>query len=259
MTTSPVFANFFRDKVLADSYQRDREALERILAESKQGSVITREAVLSVPMVNADPAAEDLRKFLGEQAEREFSLRRLRESYTDEFQKVKDEQAALSALRSQSVPMALDAYINQLKLRERNLTATIDRSSKDLRGIPSRTIEEQRLKRQVEMSAALYQSLSLKTAEAKLADAATVPDVRILDPAVVPSKQTRNTKPVIILGATGAALGFALFLAIVLDQLDKALTVTLSRLPTILACLCWEWCPSSTARGASAAADRRRR
>lgn len=221
MTTSPVFANFFRDKGLADSYQRDREALERILAESKQGSVITREAVLSVPMVNADPAAEDLRKFLGEQAEREFSLRRLRESYTDEFQKVKDEQAALTALRSQSVPMALDAYINQLKLRERNLTATIDRSSKDLRGIPSRTIEEQRLKRQVEMSAALYQSLSLKTAEAKLADAATVPDVRILDPAVVPSKQTRNTKPVIILGATGAALGFALFLAIVLDQLDK--------------------------------------
>jgi capsular exopolysaccharide synthesis family protein len=221
MTTSPVFANYFRDKVIADSYQRDREALERILAQSKQGSPITREAVLSVPMVNGDPAAEDLRKFLSEQADREFNLRRLRESYTDEFQKVKDEQAALVALRTQSVPNALDAYIGQLKLRERNLLATIDRSSKDLRGIPTRTIEEQRLKRQVEMSAALYQSLSLKTAEAKLADAATVPDVRILDPAVVPSKQTRNTKPVIILGATGAALGLALFLAILLDQLDK--------------------------------------
>ncbi len=221
MTTSPVFANYFRDKVIADSYQRDREALERILAQSKQGSPVTREAVLSVPMVNGDPAAEDLRKFLSEQADREFNLRRLRESYTDEFQKVKDEQAALVALRTQSVPNALDAYIGQLKLRERNLLATIDRSSKDLRGIPTRTIEEQRLKRQVEMSAALYQSLSLKTAEAKLADAATVPDVRILDPAVVPSKQTRNTKPVIILGATGAALGLALFLAILLDQLDK--------------------------------------
>jgi succinoglycan biosynthesis transport protein ExoP len=221
MTTSPVFANYFRDKVIADSYQRDREALERILAQAKQGSAITREAVLSVPTVNSDPAAEDLRKFLGEQAEREFNLRRLRESYTDEFQKVKDEQAALAMLRSQSVPNALDAYINQIKLRERNLSATIDRSSKDLRGIPARTIEEQRLKRQVEMSAALYQSLSAKTAEAKLADAATVPDVRILDPAVVPSRQTRNTKPVIILGATGAALALAIFIAIVLDQVDK--------------------------------------
>ena len=221
MTTNPVFDNYFRDKVIADSYQRDREALERILAQSKQGSPITREAVLSVPMVNGDQAAEDLRKFLSEQADREFNLRRLRESYTDEFQKVKDEQAALAALRTQSLPNALDAYIGQLKLRERNLLATIDRSSKDLRGIPTRTIEEQRLKRQVEMSAALYQNLSLKTAEAKLADAATVPDVRILDPAVVPSRQTRNTAPVIILGATGAALVLALLLAIVLDQIDK--------------------------------------
>ncbi len=221
MTTSPVFANYFRDRTIADSYQRDREALERILNQSKEGSPITREAVLSVPMVSADPAAVELTKFLTEQAERDFNLRRLRESYTDEFQKVKEEQAALSALRTQSVPNALEAYINQIKLRERNLSATIERSSKDLRGIPSRTIEEQRLKRQVEMSAAMYQNLSLKTAEAKLADAATVPDVSILDPAVVPFKQTRNTAPVIILGATGAALALALLLAILLDQVDK--------------------------------------
>ena len=222
MTNSPVFENYFRDKVMADSYQRDREALERVLNQSKQGTaVISREAVLSVPMVSSDPAAEDLRKFLAEQADREFNLRRLRESYTDEFQKVKDEQAALTALRAQSVPNALDAYISQLRLRERNLTATIDRSSKDLRGIPARTIEEQRLKRQVEMSAAMYQNLNLKAAEAKLADAATVPDVSILDPAVVPFRQTRNTAPVIILGATGAALALALLLAILLDQLDK--------------------------------------
>ena len=104
MTTSPVFDNYFRDKVLAENYQRDRQALERILAQQKQGAPITREAVLSVPMVNTDPASEDLRKFLNEQAEREFNLRRLRESYTDEFQKVKDEQAALANLRSTAVP-----------------------------------------------------------------------------------------------------------------------------------------------------------
>jgi succinoglycan biosynthesis transport protein ExoP len=222
MTNSPVFENYFRDKVLSENYRRDREALERVLNQSRQGGgAITREAVLSVPMVSSDPAAEDLRKFLAEQAEREFNLRRLRESYTDEFQKVKDEQAALALLRSQSVPNALDAYLDQLRLRERNLTATIDRSSVDLRGIPARTIEEQRLKRQVEMSAAMYQNLNLKAAEAKLADAATVPDVSILDPAVVPFKQTRNTAPVIILGATAAALALSLVLAILLDQLDK--------------------------------------
>jgi capsular exopolysaccharide synthesis family protein len=221
MTTSPVFDNYFRDKVMADSYQRDRQALEKILSQHKQGASITREAVLSVPMVNADPASEDLRKLLSEQAEREFNLRRLRESYTDEFQKVKDEQQALANLRNTTVPGALAAYIEQLQLRERNLNATIDRSSVDLRGIPARTIEEQRLKRQVEMSAAMYQSLNLKAAEAKLADAATVPDVSILDPAVPPLRPTKNTAPVLILGGAAAALALGILLAILLDQSDK--------------------------------------
>jgi capsular exopolysaccharide synthesis family protein len=222
MTNSPVFDNYFRDKVLADNYQRDRKALERILAQQKQmGAPITREAVLSVPMVNTDPAAEDLRKFLNEQAEREFNLRRLRESYTDEFQKVKDEQAALANLRMASVPAALAAYLDQLRLREQNLNATIESSSKDLRSIPARTIEEQRLKRQVEMSATMYQNLNLKAAEAKLADAATVPDVSILDPAVPPLRPTINTVPVLIIGGAAAALALGIILAVLLDQVDK--------------------------------------
>lgn len=221
MTNSPVFDNYFRDKTMADSYQRDREALERILAQHRQGTPITREAVLSVPLVNADPASDELRKVLAEQADREIALRRLRESYTDEFQKVRDEQTALNSLRSTTVPAALGAYIEQIKLRERTLLATIDRGTKDLRGIPARTIEEQRLKRQVEMNAAMYQSLNLKAAEAKLADAATVPDISILDPAVPPLRQTRNTAPVIVFGATAAAFALAILLAIILDQVDK--------------------------------------
>lgn len=221
MTNSPVFDNYFRDKVMAESYQRDREALERILAQQRQGTPISREAVLSVPMVSTDPASEDLRKLLAEQADREFNLRRLRESYTDEFQKVKDEQAALAGLRTTSVPGALAAYLDQLRLRERNLNATIDRSSKDLRGIPARTIEEQRLKRQVEMSATMYQNLNLKAAEAKLADAATVPDVSILDPAVPPLRPTKNTAPVLIFGSAAAAFALGVLLAILLDQVDK--------------------------------------
>lgn len=221
MTNSPVFENYFRDKILADSYRRDREVLERIQTQARAGVAITREAVLSVPAVNADPAAEDLRKLLQEQAEREFTLRRLRESYTDEYQRVKDEAAALATLRGSTVPAALEAYVAQLRQREQALTSTIERSSQDLRGIPSRTIEEQRLKRQVEVSADMYRNLNLKAAEAKLAEAATIPDVSILDPAVAPLKPTRNTAPVLIAGAIAAMVGLGVVLAILLDQTDK--------------------------------------
>ncbi|HEY0930678.1 MAG TPA: polysaccharide biosynthesis tyrosine autokinase [Gemmatimonas sp.] len=221
MTTSPAFDSYFRDKVLSDNYRRDREALERIAEQGRQGQPITREAVLSIPSVNADPAADNLRKVVEEQSAREFNLRRLRESYTDEYQRVKDELAALATLRSTSVPNALDAYLAQLRLREQSLNATIDQSSKDLRGIPARTIEEQRLKRQVEVAAEMYRNLNLKAAEAKLAEAATIPDVNILDPAVAPLKPTRNTAPMLILGAIAAAFGLGVVLAILLDQVDK--------------------------------------
>lgn len=221
MTNSPVFDNYFRDRILSENYRRDREALERILNAEKMGTPITREGVLSVPSVNADPAAENLRKALEEQAARQFDLRRLRETFTDEHQRVKDARASLAALQDSVVPRMLSAYLGELRLREQTLNSSIDQSSKDLRGIPSRTIEEQRLKRQVAVAAQVYEALNMKAAEAKLAEASTVPDVSIMDAAVPPLKPTRNTAPMLILGGLVGSLGLGLFLAILLDRVDK--------------------------------------
>lgn len=221
MTNSPVFDNYFRDRIMADNYLKDRQALERILENGRRTGTITREAVFSIPVVNGDPAAENLRRVLGEQADRETILRRLKESYTDEFQRVKDEDAALRQLRTTTIPAAMETYIAELRIREQTLNASVERGSKDLRSIPSRTIEEQRLKRQVEVSSEMYRNLNLKAAEAKLAEAATVPDIRVLDPAVAPLRPTQNTAPVIILGAFGVAVGLGVVLAILLDQVDK--------------------------------------
>ncbi len=221
LTNSPVFENYFKDKVQADAYTRDRTSLERILNQARAGTPISAEAVLSVPIAATDPAADNLRKVLAEQVERENTLRKLRETYTDEAHQVADQQAALANVRNTLVPTALRGYVAQLSLREQALNSEIDKSSNDLRGIPSRTIEEQRLKRNVEVSAEMYRNLNLKAAEAKLAEAATIPDVSILSPAVPPLKPTRNTAPVIILGAIAAALALGVVLAILLDQVDK--------------------------------------
>lgn len=221
MTNSPVFDSYFRDRILADNYRRDRETLERLLTNASNGTAITREAVLSVPLVNGDPAADDLRKLLAEQADREAMLRRLRETYTDDFPRVRDEAEALRQLRATSVPNALQAYVRELRLREQTLNASVEQGSKDLRSIPVRTIEEQRLKRQVEVEAELYRTLNLEAAKARLAEAATVPDVSVQDPAVPPLFPTQNTAPVIIAGVFAAFVGAGLGLAILLDLLDK--------------------------------------
>lgn len=221
LTNSPVYENYFNNKLLSESYRRDREALEKIAAAARGGAEITREAVLSIPAVVSDPAADNLRRVLQEIADRDLQLRLLRESYTDEYQKVKDQKKAIDELRLSNLPTALSAYLAQIKQREDLLNATIDASSKDLKGIPERTIEEQRLKRQLAVAEELYKNLNLKAAEAKLADASTVPDVSVLDPAVAPLKPTRNTAPMIILGAIGGAIVLGIALAILLDQMDR--------------------------------------
>jgi capsular exopolysaccharide synthesis family protein len=221
MTNNPVFGSYFRDRLMADSYQRDREALERILATGRQDGSITREAVLSIPLVNGDPAAENLRRALTEQADREVVLRRLSESYTDENQRIIDAKASLASLRTGIIPSAMSTYLSELRRREQSIKATVAQSSKDLRSIPVRTIEEQRLKRQVEASAELYRNLNLKASEAMLAEAATVPDVEVIDAAVAPLLPTKNTALIIILGALAAALALGAGVAILLDQLDK--------------------------------------
>jgi capsular exopolysaccharide synthesis family protein len=221
MTNSPVYDSYFRDLIQADSYERDRLALERILAAGRQTGAITREAVLSIPIVNGDPAAENLRRALAEQADRETTLRRLSESLTDENPKIVEAKATLTSLRTSLIPTAMESYLLELRRREEALNATVAQSSKDLRSIPVRTIEEQRLKRQVEVSAEMYRNLNLKAAEAQLAEAATVPDVSVLDPAVAPLRPSKNTAPMIIFGAFAAALGLGVALAILLDQLDK--------------------------------------
>ncbi len=221
LTNNPVYDRYFTDKVAAEQLQRDRTSLERIAEVGRQTGVVSREAVLSVPMVSQDPAAADLVRVLEEQSTREATIRTLLERYTDEHQTVQDARAALASVKTVIVPNSLNAYLEQLRIREQLLVSTIDENSRELRGIPQRTIEEQRLKRSVEVADALYRDLNLKSAEAALAEAATVPDVEIFDTAVPPVKPTRNTAPVIILGGIAAALALGVLLAILLDQADK--------------------------------------
>lgn len=220
-TNIQVYDDFFTQNALAESLERDRTSLERVLSQGRSAGMVTREAVLSIPSINSDPAAENLRRVLAEQSDREVKLRTLRETYTDEYPTVKTELATLTNLRTSLVPNALESYLAQLRLREQQIKANIEVRSREMRSIPQRAIQEQALVRQVSVSAKMYESLDLAAQEAKLAEAATIPDVTVLDSAVAPLAPTRNTAPVIILGAVGAAFGLAILLAILLDQTDK--------------------------------------
>jgi capsular exopolysaccharide synthesis family protein len=87
--------------------------------------------------------------------------------------------------------------------------------------MPTRSIEEMRLRRNVDVREALYTMLKNRYEEARLADVSSTPDVSVLDPAVAPMSPTRNSAPRILLLAVVGSFGAALALVLLLDRLDR--------------------------------------
>ena len=220
MTRDPVFQNFFQQKVQYENARRDREALENMLAGSARGS-LTPEALYSIPGLLEGGGGEPLRSAISELNTKEAQLRALRQTYTDEHPRVRELAQQVQALQTGTIPELSRGVLAQLRTRETDLGKRIETASSDMRAIPTRPIEEMRLRRDVEASANLYNTLLNRYEEAKLAQASAVPDVSILDSAVTPQRPATNTAPKLIILALLASFGLAVGLALLLDRLDS--------------------------------------
>ena len=101
-----------------------------------------------------------------------------------------------------------------------NSRAAPRQSANDLRQIPQRSTDETRLRRNVALAENLFNGLQARYDEAHVAEASAVPDVRVLDQAVMPQTPVKNTAPRIILIALVGSLGAASVAAVLLDKAD---------------------------------------
>ena len=215
----PVLDDFMRNKVDHDNVRRDRQALERIIASARGGS-LQPEAIFSIPGLMSTPSGEALRDAVAELAAKQGQLAQLRQTYTDEYKPVRDLVEQVRTLREQTIPRVASTMLAQLQTRETDLGQRIEDAERPLQQIPRRTIERERLKRDVEVAENLYTSLQSRYEEAKLAEASAVPDVSILDSAVMPQKPSSDQAPILIALGLAAGLGLGILLALVLDHLD---------------------------------------
>jgi capsular exopolysaccharide synthesis family protein len=217
MTQPTVIRQYFDDRLAADSLRRDRAALTMALSQFQSGETSTD----ALRTINSVARAPELSRTLGELSDAEANLRVMRQKFTDEYKPVKEMQDRVVNLRSVVVPDMVAKLAQQMSTQEAAIESQITRSSRDLQEIPQRTINEQRLTREVAAAAGLYANLQLRYEEAKLAEASALPDVKVLDPAVPPTRPDANDRlRLIALGALGS-LGLALALAILLDRLDR--------------------------------------
>ena len=215
--SDPKFGTFFGMQADRDRIQQDREALQRLLAPASDSSGLSAEALATVGSVQANP---DLAAALTELTSKRASLRALRYRYSDQYPLVQRLVAEIATLERQTIPALARGLLDQLAARETELDRRLGADSRSLRQIPARAIEEARLRRTLSMAEELYTLLQKRYEEARLAEASTIPDVRILDAAVVSREPVSSPGGRMILLGFCGSFGLAVVGAVLLDRID---------------------------------------
>ena len=225
ITRDPALQSFFDQKIEYDNLRRDREALEKSIANAATGST-SYEGVLLIPSVAAGAGAEALRDAFRRLYEAQARLQSERQHFTDQYPTVKELIASVETYQTKTIPDLSRQLLSRMRERETDYVRRIQGASRELQQIPPRTIEEMRLKRAVSVAEGLYTNLKGRYAEARLAEASATPDVSVLDTAVAPVAPSRNTAPRMVLFAIVGSLAFGIGLALLIDRLDRRIRYT---------------------------------
>ncbi len=213
---SPAFTNAFELRVAVDQLGRDRQAIDRVLAQQPD-SGLSVDALAAIDAVQKSP---ELTQALKELTDKQAELRALRYTYTDQHFPVQQLADAVATLDRRTIPGMLRALRNNLAARERDLGQRVDSTVRYLSNIPPLLFEQTRLEREVQVAGQLYASLQQRYDEARVAEASALPDVRILDAPVQPYQPIGSVAPFLVIMAFLASAGLGVLGAVVIDTLD---------------------------------------
>jgi capsular exopolysaccharide synthesis family protein len=213
----PAFAGLLDMRVNRDELLRDRAAIERVLAGVPDSGL----AVDALAMIGSVQKSLELSQALRDLTVKQAELRALRTRYTDENAMVRRAAAEVRALERGSIPALATALTSEMQLRERALGQRVDSAAAGLRRIPPLTGEETRLQRDVTLAEQTVANLQQRYEEARLADVSSIPDVRLVDPAVQPQDPATDWAKLVIAFAFLSGLGAGVVGAVVLDRSDR--------------------------------------
>lgn len=217
ITRDPVFDHFFDMRLELETIRQNQEMIRRVVGSSDPTAY---EALGSVEAVRESP---EMLSVLEELTQKRAELRALKYRYTDQHTLVQQQAAAIRTLEMETVPAIARQILSELATREQQLEARLESASQQLEQIPPRAIEEARLARAAESADNLYTNLLRRYEEARLGAASSIPDVRVLDEAIVPHQPSKDDAPMIILMAFAGSLGLGVLGAILRDRLDRRL------------------------------------
>jgi capsular exopolysaccharide synthesis family protein len=164
--------------------------------------------------------------------------------YGPNFPKVQRLQAQMKELDDQmsrerkGIVVQLESDYREAKQHEELLSRALDEQKAEANVMSQKMIEYNILKREAEANKTLYDSLQTKLKEAQIASGLKSSNIRIIDPALVPTAPSRPAKTRNIMLAILVGLVGGIGLALLREYLDNTVKTpddveTLARLPSL--------------------------
>ena len=213
----PAIASFFNQQFERQSLQQDRTELEQVLAQTRDSGGVSAERLLSIGAVQH---SAELPAVVKELTDKEAQLRALQLRYGDTYPTIQRLSEDIQTLKTATIPAAVRTLLAQLATRETQLATSVGTGSQTLRQIPARALDQSRLERSVTLATSLYSELQQRADEARLAQASSVADTRVLDAAAQPHRPSRNAASRIVLLAILGGFGVGMLGVLLVDRID---------------------------------------
>ena len=230
--TSQRFVDANRELTVA---QNERVKRQAILEFAKSGNVD------AVPQIQSDAALAEFQRRLTDTTSQH---REALEQFGPNFPKVKRLQAQIEDIQEniqkekQNIIDTLDSEYRQAVARETMLAKELDIQKQEVNQMAGKMVEYNILKREAEANKVLYDGLLTKLREAGVSAGLRSSNIRIVDPAMIPSAPSRPAKARNILLALVVGLVGGIGLALMREYMDNTVKTpddveTLSRLPSL--------------------------
>jgi succinoglycan biosynthesis transport protein ExoP len=230
--TSQRFVDANRELTMA---QNERVKRQAVLEFAKSGNID------AVPQIQSDPALAEFQKRLTDTISQH---REALEQFGPNFPKVKRLQAQIQDIQEniqkekQNIIDTLDSEYRQAVAREVMLSKELDIQKQDVNQMAGKMVEYNILKREAEANKVLYDGLLTKLREAGVSAGLRSSNIRIVDPAMVPSTPSRPAKARNVALALVVGLVGGIGLALMREYMDNTVKTpddveTLSRLPSL--------------------------
>ena len=230
--TSQRFADANRELTAAQTERVKRQA---ILEFAKSGNID------AVPQIQSDAALAEFQKRLTDTT---TQYREALEQFGPNFPRVQHLQSQIKDIQDniqtekQNIIDTLDSEYRQAVAREMMLGKELDIQKQDVNAMASKMVEYNILKREAEANKVLYDGLLTKLREAGVSVGLHSSNIRIVDPAMIPSAPSRPAKARNVALAFVVGLVGGIGLALMREYMDNTVKTpddieTLARLPSL--------------------------